>query len=290
MHDALKQLLKKYHCRSERDYINALKEIFQEIALLGLSRAKFFEKAAFYGGSALRILYGLERFSEDLDFSLLKNDKNFKLDVYNKAIASELAAFGVDAMVDTKLKQTQSNIASAFIKTESKKQLITIEAPANIIKKIHAMQNIKIKMEVDINPPGLFTTETKFLLHPIPFSVKSFSKSDLFAGKLHAILCRPWVKRIKGRDWYDFVWYVSQDIPVNLNHLRERLVQSDAWDRKKVFAKNDLLLLLRNKIRSVDFESAKTDIIQFINNIDSISVWSPEFFLAVSEKLRVVNK
>ena len=267
MHDAIKQMLTKYQCRSQQDYINALKEIFQEIALLGLWRAKFFERAAFYGGSALRILYGLDRFSEDLDFSLLKKSPDFNLTPYNKAVTKELAAFGFAASVETKNKQLLSNIESAFIKAESKKQLLVIEAPQDMVKSVHRMQTIKIKMEVDINPPGLFSTETKFLLHPIPFSLRSFIKPDLFAGKIHALLCRPWVTRVKGRDWYDFLWHLSQNIPVNLLHLKERMIQSQVWDRRKILSKNSLIELLLQKIKETDFNTAKNDISPFVKKV-----------------------
>lgn len=287
MHEAIKQMIKKYNPRSRDDYSNALKEIFQEIALLGLWRAKFFEKAAFYGGSALRILYGLDRFSEDLDFSLLNKKSNFDLTPYNNAIIKELSAFGFESTVETKIKSSKTNIDSAFIKAESKKQFIAIEAPSDIIKTTHSMQTIKIKMEVDINPPGLFNTESKFLLQPIPFPIKSFVESDLFAGKVHALLCRPWVKRIKGRDWYDFVWYVSRNTPLNLLHLKERLVQSNAWERKNRLSKNDVIDLLVEKIEKTDFNKAKDDVIPFVKDQSNLTVWSKAFFMAVLEKLLI---
>ncbi len=288
MHETVKKMLKKYQFYAESDYINALKEIFQEIALLGLWRAKFFEKAAFYGGSALRILYGLDRFSEDLDFSLLQKNTGFDLTQYNHAIQKELAAFGFESTVETKVKNIESNIESAFIKAESKKQMIAIEAPANIIKSIHAMQIIKIKMEVDINPPGLFNTESKFLLQPISFPIKSFVESDLFAGKIHALLCRPWLKRIKGRDWYDFVWYVSRNTPLNLTHLKERLVQSNALDKKRDFNKNDLVILLSKKIQETDFNNAKNDVIDFIKDPACLNSWSAEFFMSLLSKISIL--
>ncbi|OGT25231.1 MAG: hypothetical protein A3I77_05270 [Gammaproteobacteria bacterium RIFCSPLOWO2_02_FULL_42_14] len=286
MHEEIKQMLKKYFLRSEDDYSNALKEIFQEIALLGLWRAKFFEKAAFYGGSALRILYGLDRFSEDLDFSLLRKSMQFDLTSYNKAIIKELNAFGFESTVETKVKSSKTNIESAFIKAESKKQFIAIEAPRKIIESMHFMQMIKIKMEVDTNPPGLFNTESKFLFQPIAFSIRSFIESDLFSGKVHAILCRPWIKRIKGRDWYDFVWYVSRNTPLNLAHLKERLVQSEAWERKKPLTKNNVIELLSQKIQTVDLNEAKKDVIPFIQDHARLAVWSKQFFMALLEKLR----
>ncbi|ATN85353.1 nucleotidyl transferase AbiEii/AbiGii toxin family protein [Coxiella burnetii] len=289
MHDSVKQMLKKYECHSRQDYVNAIKEIFQEISLLGLWRAKFFEKAAFYGGSALRILYGLDRFSEDLDFSLLQRDINFDLKAYNKAIIKELDGFGFKATMETKIKSSKSSIESAFIKAESKKQLITIDAPNNIIRSIHHMQTIKIKMEIDTNPPGLFSTEAKFLLQPIPFSIKSFTEPDLFAGKIHALLCRPWVARVKGRDWYDFVWYLSCRTPVNLLHLKERLIQSRAWRRKERLTKNNLINLLSKKIQETDFEKAKKDIHPFIKDSSRVEIWSKTFFNTILEQLQTIN-
>lgn len=285
MHAAIKTMLEKYKCHSEQDYINALKEIFQEIALLGLWRAKFYEKAAFYGGTALRILYGLDRFSEDLDFTLLKTEKNFDLTPYNQAVADELQSFGFQVSVEVKNKNIESNIESAFIKATTKQQLIIIEATPEITGRIHRMNTIKIKMEVDTNPPGNCDTEVKNILLPIPFSVKTLTPSDLFAGKLHAILCRPWQKRVKGRDWYDLVWYVARNIPVNLHHLRDRLIQSSAWDKSIKLTKNDLITLLSDKINETNFENAKSDIIPFIIDKEAVSLWSKNFFLDVIGKI-----
>lgn len=286
MHPAIKTMLTKYQCQSEQDYVNALKEIFQEIALLGLWRAKFYEKAAFYGGTALRILHGLDRFSEDLDFTLMKTNNKFDLTPYNRAIAEELNSFGFDVVVNTKKKMIDTAIESAFIKATTKIQLIVIETAPHIIDRIHHMNTIKIKMEVDTNPPGNVSTEVKNILLPIPFSVKTITLPDLFAGKLHALLCRPWQSRVKGRDWYDLTWYIARETPVNLTHLRNRLLQSNAWNKDHKFTKKDLLTLLTNKINSVDFKNAKADILPFIKDKDAIALWSKNFFLEIIQRLR----
>ena len=278
MHSAIEQMLQKYDCHSQLDYINGIKEIFQEIALLGLWRAKFYEKAAFYGGSALRILYGLDRFSEDLDFTLLKSDDEFDLAHYNQAIADELKGFGFDVTVEKKNKNIESNIESAFIKADSKKQLLVINAPVNVLKSLHHMQAIKIKMEVDVHPPQKFNTEVRTLLQPIPFSVKTLTQPDLFAGKIHAILCRPWMTRVKGRDWYDFVWYIARQIPVNLNHLRERLMQSNAWQQDRQLTQQALIQLLEQKIEQTDFDNAKKDVLPFLKDTQSVALWDVSFF------------
>jgi predicted nucleotidyltransferase component of viral defense system len=285
MHEVIETMLKEYACHSEQDYINALKEIFQEIALLGLWRAKFFEKAAFYGGSALRILYQLDRFSEDLDFSLLEKKEGFSLEAYNVAIKDELNAFGFSVEVETKVKAVNTAIESAFIKANTQQQLLVVNVDKTISKKIHPMQNIKIKMEVDTDPPGLFTTEAKVLLLPIPFSVITYSQADLFAGKLHALLCRGWQQRVKGRDWYDFVWYLSRQIPVNLVHLQQRLQQSGAWQGKEALTLTVLQKMLKDKIAQTDFIQAKKDVLPFIKDDAAVALWSSAFFTELSRNL-----
>ena len=286
MHNAIETMLNKYQCVTETDYLNALKEIFQEIALLGLWRAKFFEHAAFYGGTALRILYRLDRFSEDMDFSLLVPNKDFKLDKYNMAIADELNAFGFNVEVITKLKNHESAIESAFIKANTIEQLLAIEVPKSITAYIHGMNTIKIKMEVDTNPPGNFLTEAKSLLLPIPFSVLTFVPPDLFAGKLHALLCRAWKNRIKGRDWYDYVWYVSRGIPVHLKHLETRLRQSGHWQKQETLSNESLKHLLADKINIIDFNAAKKDVINFIKDKSAVNVWSADFFHELTRQLK----
>jgi predicted nucleotidyltransferase component of viral defense system len=249
-------------------------------------RAKFYEKAAFYGGSSLRILYGLDRFSEDLDFTLLQSDDSFDLTLYNQAIVDELGGFGFEVTVLKKDKNIDSNIESAFLKADSKKQLLVIDAPSAITKNINFMRKIKIKMEVDVRPPLKFDTEVKTLLQPIPFSVKTLIQPDLFAGKIHAILCRPWVNRVKGRDWYDFVWYIAHEIPVNLIHLRERLIQNGAWSPDHEFTLQDVIKLLANKIKQTDFENAKKDAEPFLKDPQSIALWNAEFFNALLTNLK----
>ncbi len=286
MYNAIETMLNKYQCKTETDYLNALKEIFQEIALLGLWRAKFFEHAAFYGGIALRILYQLDRFSEDIDFSLLLPNMDFKLDKYNAAIADELNAFGFKVEVITKGKNHKTAIESAFIKANTIEQLLAIEVPKNITAYIHSMSTIKIKMEVDINPPGHFSTEAKSLLLPIPFSVLTFVPPDLFAGKLHALLCRSWKNRVKGRDWYDYVWYISRGIPVHLQHLETRLRQSGHWQEQATLNETSLKHLLTNKINTIDFNLAKKDVINFIKDKSAVDVWSAGFFGELTQHLK----
>lgn len=281
-------MLAKYNCNSRQDYENALKEIIQEIALLGLWRSKFFEVAAFYGGTALRILYGLNRFSEDLDFSLLTPNENFNLAPYIRAIETELSGMGFTASVALKEKTKQSTIQSAFIKAETLTHLLLIEVKPSFRANIPQGQSLKIKLEVDINPPSGFLTEAKVLLNPIPFSVLTYQPADLFAGKMHAILCRSWANRVKGRDWYDLVWYISQNIPLHLNHLRERLLQTNSINAELSLDKKTLLKFLDKKIRSLDIEAAKKDILPFIKDPAAVKLWSHDFFYHLIQRIEVI--
>ena len=288
MNSAVESMLARYKCETRVDYENALKEIIQEVALLGLWRAKFFQHAAFYGGTALRILYGLDRFSEDIDFSLLKPNSDFDLAPYLVAIEAELN--GMDFNVETiKIeKNIATPIESAFIKAGTKEHLLRIEVPEEIAERIAKNDLLKIKLEVDTDPPAGFGVEAKTLLQPIAFSVNTYKLPDLFAGKIHAILQRAWKGgRIKGRDYYDFVWYVGRSTPVNLYHLEQRLRQSDAWSSPESMTQADLLSLLEEKFLQVDFALAKKDVLPFLTDPYAVELWTKEFFLSLLPRLKV---
>lgn len=290
MNPAISSMLEKYNCQTRQDYENALKEIVQEIALLGLWRAKFFEHAAFYGGTSLRILYGIDRFSEDVDFSLLAPQKDFALKPYLDAIRKELDAMDFNVEIAEKMKNIETTaIDSAFIKAGTKEQLLKIDVPEEISERIHRNEQIKIKLEVDTDPPGGFETEAKTLLQPIAFSVRSYKQPDLFAGKIHAVLARAWQSgRVKGRDYYDFVWYIGRSVPVHISHLEQRLRQSGEWTSEKTMTRNDLLNLLRDKFSCFDVERAKEDVLPFIKDPQAVGIWSNEFFQSLLPRLKVV--
>jgi predicted nucleotidyltransferase component of viral defense system len=289
MNSVILSMLEPYQCESAKDYENALKEIIQEIALLGLWRAKFHEHAAFYGGTAMRILYELDRFSEDLDFSLLKPDTHFILEPYLTAIKNELNGMGFNVTVTEKEKNRETSIESAFIKVGTREHLLKIEVPDQIASRIHSNALMNIKLEVDIDPPSGFETEAKQLLKPIPFSVNTYKKPDLFAGKLHAILQRNWKgSRVKGRDYYDYVWYVARNVPVHLSHLEQRLRQSGGWSGEAVLQQSDLLDLLKKKFANLDVEAAKRDVLPFVKDPAAVALWSQEFFTSLLEKLTIV--
>ena len=286
MNSAIEAMLNKYNIQTQDDEINALREIFQSLALLGLWRGKFFEHSAFYGGTALRILYGLDRFSEDMDFSLLENDDKFSLEYYCRFIEKELSSFGFTVTVNVKNKTAKSQIESAFLKANTLQQLLVIKAK-NITN--NTLPDLKIKLEVDTNPPLNFKTEMKTILMPIPFNVRVFTWDCLFAGKIHAILCRNWNKnRVKGRDLYDFVWYVSRNVPVNLMHLQKRLEQTGHWQENKILTKEQVIKLLKEKFNVINIKQAKADVERFIDNKDSILLWSEDFFQNIIKNLETI--
>lgn len=283
MNEAVKLMLSRYKCKNLVDHENALAEVIQEVALLGLWRGKFFEHAAFYGGTALRILYGLDRFSEDLDFSLLKPTPGFSLKRYVPFIKAELAAFGFEVEVEAREKAVATAVESAFIKAGTMEHLIKI----GFQERVHKERKITIKFEVDTDPPPMFATEAKYLLNPIPFSVLTFAPPDLFAGKMHAVLCRGWKNRVKGRDWYDLVWYVQRDTPLHLAHLEARMIQSGHWKDAAPLTPEKFQEVLKAKIAGLDVDKARADVQPFLRDFTLLEIWSHEFFTAVAAKIRL---
>ena len=288
MNDAVNNMLSAYDLSTVASATDAIREIIQEIALLGLSRSSFFTKAAFYGGTALRIFYGLDRYSEDMDFSLLHPDASFDLDEYKTFVVGELAAFGFEVSFERRKKSENTRIESAFLKADTKTQFLVIENVQALARKLPKGQAIRIKIETDTDPPLDFTTETKYHLRPVPFSASVYAMPDLFAGKMHALLCRDWKGRVKGRDWYDFVWYTSRDTPLHLAHFEARMLQSGhkKWEGKLT----DSLFqeLIKKRIEELDVTSARDDVIRFLPRSADVSIWTKEFFTAVAEKIKFV--
>jgi predicted nucleotidyltransferase component of viral defense system len=285
MNDAIQQMLARYACKTQDDSINALREILQQIALLGLWRGKFFEHAAFYGGTALRVLYGLDRYSEDLDFSLLQPSKAFSLDAYGQTLRREIASFGFEVSFEVRQKTADSAIESAFLKANTAEQLIVIQATPTAL---HRHQTLKIKLEIDTDPPAGFETESRTVLLPTPFAVRVYRQPDLFAGKMHAILCRKWKSRVKGRDWYDLVWYVSHHPQLHLNHLETRMRASGDWTGDAALTRADLFSRLRATIAELDVAQAREETSRFIRDPSALAIWSPEFFQEIAEKIETV--
>lgn len=285
MNSMLEQMLQQYDAVTTYEKKNAIKEIMQEIVLCGLSRAGFFKQAAFYGGTALRIFYGLDRFSEDLDFSLIAEDLKFDLSAYFPILEKEVKAFGLNVTIIEKEKTKDSNIRSAFLKGNTREHLLLFfENEAD--KGVTGNKLIKIKFEVDVNPPKYASFEHKYRLLPSPYEIRLYDAPSLFAGKLHAVICRAWKNRVKGRDLYDYVFYLSHGISVNLQHLRERLIQSGFITNEIECTLNDVKQMLCTRFDEIDFEQAKKDVEPFVKDTVSLNIWCADFFKQITENLR----
>ncbi len=286
MNTAIEQMLKNYQIENIYDQKNAMKEIMQEIVLCGLSRAGFFQKAAFYGGTALRIFYGLDRFSEDLDFSLVTADPEFDLTVYFPVLEKEVRAFGLHVRIQEKEKTKESNIRSAFLKGNTKEHLLLFYADEKLAGSVARSEVVKIKFEVDINPPEYAGFEHKYQLLPTPYEVNLYDMPSLFAGKIHAVLCRAWKSRIKGRDLYDYVFYLSRGSVVNQKHLRARLLQSGFISEDVECTLPELRHMLYERFDTIDFRQAKQDVEPFIRDTASLNMWNADFFKQITAGLR----
>ena len=286
MQQVLAQMLSKYQIRDIDDKKNAIKEIVQEVVLCGLSRGGFFKDAAFYGGTALRIFYGLDRFSEDLDFSLVSQNPEFDLTKYFSYIENETKSLGLNFIVKEKPKAFDSNVKSAFLKGNTKEHILTFYEESNDTNIINKDELISIKFEVDINPPMGATFETKFSLLPSPYQVRLYDMPSLFAGKIHACLCRNWKTRVKGRDFYDYVFFLAMGAKVNLVNLKAKLVQSKFIAEDYDLTIENLKTLLNERFSNMDFAQAKEDVLPFVKDKSKLDLWSKEFFIEITKQLQ----
>lgn len=284
MNNILQNMLSKYNIRNTTGETNAMKEIIQEIVICGLSRGNFFDEAAFYGGTALRIFYGLNRFSEDLDFALLKPNKEFDLTKYFPFIEKEVQSYGLNLNITQKEKTNESNIMSAFLKGDTKEHIL-IFFPNENMQNTTSLKSIKIKFEVDINPPEGAKYELKYKLLPSPHQVRMYDEGSLFAGKIHAILCRNWNYRTKGRDLYDYIFYLSKNIGVNMTLLKEKLIDSKVLNRNDIFDTEVLKKMLNEKFDVINYTDAKEDVIAFIEDKESLNLWSADFFKEITKNI-----
>lgn len=253
---------------------NAQHEVMQKIALAGLARGGFFERAAFYGGTCLHLLHGMERYSEDMDFSLLEPDLKFRFEDYFPAVVEEFKLAGKDVEIKMKHKGQPSAIESAFLKESS--DVFDIGFTTE--------KRLKVKVEVDIDPPPCFKTEMIPVVSPRTFWARAYDLPGLYAGKVSAALFRKWKTRVKGRDWYDLVWYIANNVELDMTHLIERAKESDR--AADVSTPEKLLAAFDAKIEAIDFERAKEDVVPFIGDIHELDIWSKDFFHQMVRKIR----
>ena len=267
-------MVESYAPKSALERQAVQQEVMQLIALSGLARGGFFERAAFYGGTCLHLFYGMERFSEDMDFSLLAPDSNFDFESYFPAIKEEFALAGKEVEIQMKHKGRPSSIESAFLKESSEVFRIGFTT----------QKQIKVKIEVDIDPPPDFSTEQKLLVKPVSRWIRAYSIGDLFAGKVSAALFRAWRTRVKGRDWYDLEWYVRNGFVCNLRHLsargREASPDIDLSSREAVIA------AFRERIANIDFKAASDDVRPFLKDASCLDIWSRDYFSALVDMIK----
>ncbi|MBK8623109.1 MAG: nucleotidyl transferase AbiEii/AbiGii toxin family protein [Saprospiraceae bacterium] len=274
----IKEWYNSYNVTNQDESLKAKREIIQYITLSGLSRSDFFSKASYYGGTALRMLYGLPRFSEDIDFSLNYSDPNFSLKDYFTYIEKECDMHGLAVDLSVKDKVHPNDVESAFLKDNTEWNIISVQEKNSA--------SIKIKIEIDRNPPLFFETEPKLILRPFSFYINTFKESYLFAGKMHAFLFREWKTRVKGRDWYDLEWYVKRGTPLNLRHLQERAIQSNHLNKDIILNKELLNEIIIDKISKTDIKMALIDIERFIQNPSDLNIWSKQYFYDLANMIK----
>lgn len=269
------QMLAAYPQQTAQQQHNARIEVAQQIVLAGLARSDFFSKAAFYGGTCLRIFHNLQRFSEDMDFSLMQTDETFAWETYFPYIEREFEALGRTVTITKKDRRTFGKVESAFLKDNT--EVVNLQ--------FQTEKSIKIKIEVDTYPPLGFATEQRLLFQPYPFYTRCIVPSDLFAGKMHALLFRQWKSRVKGRDWYDFEWYIRNNVPLHFEHLQERVRQCNNIE----LTKDQFVEMLRDKIANTDINDVRADVEPFlIGNLNNPDIWSNDYFLQIAEMIRFV--
>jgi predicted nucleotidyltransferase component of viral defense system len=285
MNNEIKAMLEGYQTGNTTSSVYALKEIIQEVVLHSLSQTDFFSHAAFYGGTALRIFYGLDRFSEDMDFSLQTKQQDFSLVPYLKAIERGLNSHGFEISAEKIMKHGQSQVQTAFLKGNTLIHLMKILSLEPPVSGVPNNALIKVKLEIDTDPPGGAAFERKYKLLPQPYSVLLYDRPSLFAGKLHALLCRNWRQREKGRDFYDFVWYLREKIPVNISHLEARMRQSGHWQTDEPLTMHSLQSMLSQKFADLDYDTVKKDVIPFVPNPSVLDIWNKEFFQSITKDM-----
>lgn len=268
-------MVAKYTISTETDKLNAYHEVMQEITLSALNRAGFFNLAAFYGGTCLRIFHKLPRFSEDMDFSLLSTNKNFTLEPYFESIIKEFNALGREVSIKRKNKANFTQVESAFLKDSTEIYNVALKTE----------KTVKIKIEIDINPPLGFDTESKLLLLPYSFMTRCYTLPNLYAGKMHALLFRQWKTRVKGRDWYDFEWYVRNGIKLNFEHLKNRSLQK-GYTESDEFEQEKFKSLLKTKIENTEISRVLQDVRPFIKDLQPLEIWSTDYFLQLVDMIQ----
>ena len=281
----INEMINLYNPKSLNENKAVLREILQSIVLIGLSRADFFKKASFYGGTALRIFYGLNRYSEDLDFTLNEKNDSFSLEPYIESIKNVASSYGIELDINIKKKEIKTPVESAFAKLNTYQTFINLKINDEITSLLYKDENIKVKFEIDLNPAIGFNVESKWIDMPEFANIIVLDEPSLFAGKLHAIICRNYKNTVKGRDYYDFLFYIRKRVKPNLNYLKNKLIESGKIKENDKFDLDTLKVMLKDRFEAVDFNQVKTDAERFVFNNEDLSYYSKELFVDMINRL-----
>jgi len=250
---------------------NVEQEVMQRIALAGLHRGGFFQHAAFYGGTCLRLFHNLPRYSEDMDFSMVEKRNDIHIENYFPDIINEFRMAGHEVTIVKKDKKIFGRVESEFLKENTEAYDI----------KFQTKKTVKVKIELDTDPPLGFETEQLTMQLPYSFMTRCITLPDLYAGKMHALVYRAWQRRVKGRDWYDFEWYVRWSVPLNFAHLQERIREFTGEE----ISKDTFMNMLREKLATTDIELVKQDVTGFVDDPHELDIWSNDYFLQLADKI-----
>lgn len=261
--------------RGEIDAGNRLDalEKFQNLILMGLSlRTDFFKHVAMFGGTALRIFHNLPRFSEDLDFTMDTSDPDFSFIPYKEPMQSFFTGVG--------LEEVQINTK------EQGKDVLSV----SLVLSTNRSNSLKVKIDIEKSPfEVLPETETLYGSYPYQYPARVCTLSSSFAGKMDAIINRQWGnKRVKGRDWYDFLWYMRKGTDLDICWLEERMRAKGSLESAESLTPELLGEMFEERARSVDVREVLRDVRPFMTDSlekNSSDTWTADMFVLQKDKL-----
>ena len=261
----------------------AVKEVLQELILSALSTTDFFGKAAFYGGTSLRIFHGLPRFSEDLDF-MVAEPVSIDFNDYIPEMKRQLSVLGIDVEVSEE-ERSNPDLVAGMVKGNTKELYLYMYSEDDLVRSIYKKELIRVKIEISTHYSDKAKKKIWMKNMPYPYSVTLFDLPTLFAGKIHAVLCRGWEGRVKGRDLYDFLFYANRGSTFNLGFLNDKFKMSGYSERD--LTHEEVIERLVERFSTLDYESARKDAMRFIRGkqIWSIDQWCPELFIEMAKEL-----
>ena len=248
-------------------------ELLQQLVLVSLAKSGLFSRALFHGGTCLRLLYGTDRFSEDLDFLLNEPETSFDWKSIAAQVREDCLAQGIGFEAQDR-SRAGSAVKTAFLKTDSIGKLLLLDLPYSR----PARGKIRIKLEIDTNPPAGSLGEIRYLDFPVTSPIATQTLESSFALKSHALLCRSYTK---GRDWWDLAWYIRRRLEPSFELLANALAQQGPWaNLSPPVGAQWFLEAMRQRVDAIDWPLARADIARFLPLRDqpSLDAWGVDFF------------